>query len=255
MTAGDDEREPNGPYIAPAWCRIGLTGVESSSDLLTALVPGELHRRLDELLPGVQLVVLTAEPGPVPVEIEPLSRLEADIEPGDVHLIVDGDDVIEAGLDLLHAARMHDPLHNGWRGRWPSPVPEGAVTVVEIVDGSPVVEPQQDALLVDPWSSDIAAGLLLDAYVAAGTVHARSPGGVRLAQAPTPDRIAAAEQLVSDIADQALAAVVEGDGAGIVRRQLSAWSRWGRALARAHDAAEQRHRNASARSAGTPEPV
>jgi hypothetical protein len=246
VTDGDDERDLSGPHLAPAWCRIGLTGVEASSDLLVALVPGELHRRLDELLPGVQLVVLTAEPGPVPVEIEPLSRLEAEIEPGDVHLIVDGDDVIGAGLDLLQATRAHDPLHDGWRGRWPLPVPEGAVTVVEIADGSPVVEPEGDVLLVDPWSPDMAAGLLLDAYVDATTVHARSPGGVRLAQALTPERIAAAERLVSDIADQALAAVVEADGAAVVRRQLSAWSRWGRALRRAHEAAEQRHRSASA---------
>jgi hypothetical protein len=247
VTAGD-ERDPNGPYLAPAWCRIGLTGVEASSDLLTALVPGELHRRLDELLPGVQLIVLTAEPGPVPVEIEPLSRPEAGVAPGDVHLIVDGDDVIEAGLDLLHAGRLHDPLHEGWRGRWPTPVPERTVTVVELADGTPVVDHDEHALLIDPWSTDIAAGLLLDAYVAAGTVYAKSPGGTRLADPPTPERIAVAERLVSDIADQALAAVVESDGAGVVRRQLSAWTRWGRALLRAHEAAEQRHRNASAGS-------
>jgi hypothetical protein len=252
VTGGHGAPELNGPSLAPAWCRVGLTGVEASSDLLTALVPGELHRRLDEMLPGMQLVVLTSEPGPVPVEIEPLSRPEAGMGPTDVHLVVDGADAIEAGLDLLYATRVHDPLHDGWRGRWPSPVPEGTVTVVEIADGSPVVEPGEGALLVDPWSLDIPAGLLLDAYVAADKVHARSPGGSRLAQAPTPERIATAERLVGDIADQALAAVVEGDGAGAVRRQLSAWTRWGRALLRAHEAAEWRHRTASA---GTTEPV
>jgi hypothetical protein len=227
VTSGVDERELSGPHLAPAWCRVGLTGIEASSDLLTALVPGELHRRLDELLPGVQLVVLTAEPGPVPVEIEPLSRLEAEIEPGDVHLIVDSDDVIDAGLDLLFATRAHDPLHDGWRSRWPAPVPEGALTLVEIAEGSPVVERagDGDALLVDPWSQEIPAGLLLDAYVAAATIHARSPGGARLAQPPTPERIAAAERLVCEVADQALAAAVEADGAAVVRRQLSAWSR------------------------------
>jgi hypothetical protein len=54
------------------------------------------------------------------------------------------------------------------------------------------------------------------------------------------------------VADQALAAVVDADGAAAVRRQLSAWSRWGRALRRAHEASEQRHRRAAV---DTEEPV
>jgi hypothetical protein len=115
------------------------------------------------------------------------------------------------------------------------------VTVVEIVDGSPVVAPDESALLVDPWSLDTPAGLLLDAYIAAGSVHARSPGGLRLAEAPTPERIAAAERLMSEIADQALAAVLESDGVGVLRRQLSGWARWGRAVHRTHEASAQRH--------------
>lgn len=262
-------------FDTAAWCRIGLTGIDAGCDLLTALVPGELARRLDELLPGVTVVPLTEGPGPLPVELDPQSRRRDEVGPGDLDAVA-APELVGAGLDLLADSRIGDPDSGRWRDLLPirGELGDGPVVVVEVgrqgadVGGDAGVPAHGGAastLLVDPHGGDravrsavpgiaavepdAAAGPLLDAYLHAAEIRAWTPGGRRLATPVDAAAVVRAEDAVAAVADEAYAAVIQRDGTGAARRQLTSWARWGRAVDAAGRAAEQRHRRQLARMA------
>ena len=275
-------------YRPPAWCRVGIGGVDRHADLLTAAVLEHLRELLDQRLPGAELVIVddgAAASSPTddgagassPTLERPFRLDTVDLADAEPHLLVTDAGwrarLLDAAAVLRGVSRRHEVDHHGWRSRVRStlPLPDTPYEIVEVGAHGPAAEVDHSrragpaVLLVDPWGGSAATqvgeargvpavidgtppGLLVDAYVDALGVHALTRLGPTLALRPEPEATAAADATIDELADQVFARVIERDGPGVARRQLTAWARWSTSLWVAHRNAERRHREALVRS-------
>jgi len=265
-------------YRPPAWCRVGIGGLDRHADLLTAAVVEHLRELLDERLPGVELVVTDDGGAPGSPDDRSFVLDTADGRDLEPHVLVadaaGSVDLLDAAALLLGWSRRTRLDHEGWRERIRTtlPLPEGPYRIVEVGAEGPAVELDTSiagapggVLLIDPWGGAAAVqagrasgvpavldgtapGLLVDAYVDAREVHGLTRLGPALALRPEPSAAVAATAAIDQLADDAFARVVERDGAAVARRQLTAWARWSTSVWVAHRNAERRHRAALVRS-------